>query len=305
MKPPMNPRLMAPLGPFLHRVDLAPFAVIVALAAVQWGLFFGTASTLTRVAAMMVLWPATTTAIAIAHSHFHVRTFRSALLNRLYEFVFFYQCGMPSYGWQLNHNIGHHQHFLQQDPGSPGRDEYYWLEPEGSVTPRWRYVLRTVALAYAYMIRNSRRRPDYLWKLGAVMLLHVLTLATLFAYDPLGALICYLSVILANMFVNAYFSFSHHAGLSLSNRYEASYTNLGRLENLLTFNTGYHTAHHVQASVHWYELPAYHASIAARIPAHCYLDGELTREAASAQLARTLAGYAMLVKPDTAAEAPG
>ena len=38
---------------------------------------------------------------------------------------------------QLNHNIGHHQHFMQQGAGSPLRDEYYWLEPDGSVTPRW------------------------------------------------------------------------------------------------------------------------------------------------------------------------
>ena len=89
------------------------------------------------------------------------------------------------------------------------------------------------------------------------------------------------------MFVNAYFSYSHHSGLSLRNRYSASYTNLSRLENLLTFNTGYHTAHHVRASVHWYVLPAFHDSIAAKIPDHCYISGELTYEAAMAQLALT------------------
>jgi fatty acid desaturase len=216
-----------------------------------------------------------------------VRTFRSALLNRLYEFVIFYQSGMPSYGWQLNHNFGHHQHFMQQDADVPFRDEYYWLEPDGTVAPRWRYLLRTVALAYWYMIRNGRLRPDYVRKLAVVMLLHALVLAALLAYDPPGALICFVSVIIANMFVNAWFSYSHHAGLSLKDRHGASYSNLNRLENLITFNTGYHTAHHVRASVHWYELPSFHATIAARVPTHCYLSGALTREAAVAQLART------------------
>lgn len=119
----MNPRLMAPWGPFRHRVDLAPFTVVLAIAAVQVGLFFGTDSAVAKLAGIMVLWPVTTISIAIAHSHFHVRTFRSTLLNRLYEFVLFYQSGMPSYGWQLNHNIGHHQHFMQQGAVAPFRDE--------------------------------------------------------------------------------------------------------------------------------------------------------------------------------------
>lgn len=295
----MNARLMAPWGPFLHRVDLVPFTVVACIAAAQLTLYFGVDTALAQLAGIMVLWPATTISIAVAHSHFHVRTFRSALLNRLFEFVFFYQSGMPSYGWQLNHNIGHHQHFLQQDVGAPYRDEYYWLEPDGSVTPPWRYLLRTVALSYAYMMRNGRLRPDYLRKLAVVMLLHAVVLAALFAHDPLGALICFVSVIVANMFVNAWFSYSHHAGLSLKDRYGASYSNLSRLENLLTFNTGYHTAHHVRASVHWYELPTFHTSIAARVPAHCYLSGELTHGAAVAQLARTLAAEAAGPAPAT------
>lgn len=285
----MNPRLMAPWGPFLHRVDLAPFAVVMGIAAVQWGLFFGTESALAKLAGILMLWPVTTISIAIAHSHFHVRTFRPAVLNRLYEFLLFYQSGMPSYGWQLNHNIGHHQHFMQQDAGSRFRDEYYWLEPDGTVTPRGRYLLRTVGLAYWYIVRNGGLRPDYVRKLALVMAVHGLVLSALLAYDAVGALICFVAVIVANMFVNAWFSYSHHAGLSLKDRYGASYSNLSRIENLLTFNTGYHTAHHVKASVHWYELPTFHASIADRVPTHCYLSGELTREAAAAQLERTRA----------------
>jgi len=285
----MNPRLMAPWGPLLHRVDLVPLAVVAGIATVQLALYFGTDSVVAKLAGVMVLWPVTTVSIAIAHGHFHVRTFRSALLNRLYEFVLFYQSGMPSYGWQLNHNIGHHQHFMQQGAGSPLRDEYYWLEADGTITPRWRYLLRTVSLAYWYAIRNGHLRPDYLRKFALVMAVHTVVLAALLAHDPAGALICFVAVIVANMFVNTWFSYSHHAGLSLKNRYAASYSNLDRLVNLLTFNTGYHTAHHVRASVHWYELPSFHATIADRVPDHCYLSGELTDEAAAAQLARTLA----------------
>jgi len=282
-----KPRLMAPWGPFRHRVDIAPFLVIMTLAAVQLGLFFGTESTLIRLAGMAAVWPFTTIAIAIAHGHFHAPTFRWALLNRLYEFIFFYQCGMPSYGWQLNHNFGHHHNYLTQDASAPLRDEYYWLEPDGTITPRWRYVIRTVVFSFWYVIPTSRRRPDYLRKLGVVAILHGMVIGALFAYDALGALICFVAIFVPNMFVNAYFSYSHHAGLSTSDRYGASYTNLNRLENLLTFNTGYHTAHHVRPGVHWYVLPEFHASIAERIPAHCYLSEGLTWEIATAQYART------------------
>jgi len=299
----MNPQLMAPWGPFIHRVDLVPFAVVMSISAIQCGLFFGSDSALAKLAGMMLLWPVTTISIAIAHSHFHVRTFYSVWLNRLYEFVLFYQCGMPSYGWQLNHNIGHHQHFMRQDAGAPFRDEYYWLEPDGTVTPRWRYVLRTGALAYWYAYRNGRLRPDYRRKAGIVMAVHAGTLAALMVHDVPGALICFAFPIVANMFVNAWFSYSHHAGLSLRDRYGASYSNLSRIENLLTFNTGYHTAHHVRASVHWYELPSFHARIADRIPAHCYLRGELTRSAAIAQLARTHAAELGVDSPAAGREA--
>lgn len=274
-------------GPFAHRVDVLPFVLVVFVATAQLLLYVGTDRNVLRIIGMLLLWPVSAITIAIAHNHFHTRTFTRTWLNRVYEFVFFYQNGMPSYGWPLNHNIGHHRHFMNQDARAPMRDEYYWLERDGTVTPLIRYTLRTALLAYWYAVRNTKLRPDYRVKFAVVILLHAAVFAGLFVRDAPGALICFAFPVVLNMFTNAFFSYSHHAGLSLVDRYAASYTNVSRLGNLLTFNTGYHTAHHIRASVHWYLLPALHRAIADRIPKECYMSGKLTRRKAAAQLAQT------------------
>jgi fatty acid desaturase len=61
-------------------------------------------------------------------------------------------------------------------------------------------------------------------------------------------------------------TYEHHAGHHATDHYTASVNREDRLLNILSWNLGYHTAHHLRPGVHWSQLPQLHASIRHRVP---------------------------------------
>jgi fatty acid desaturase len=89
----------------------------------------------------------------------------------------------------------------------------------------------------------------------------------LVAIHPLNALLVFVAPLPAALLLQAQATYHQHAGLSANDPLRASRSAVGRLYNLRTLNLGYHTAHHLRPSLHWSKLPAFHAEIAARLPA--------------------------------------
>src|SRR5690554_8039046 len=63
-------------------------------------------------------------------------------------------------------------------------------------------------------------------------------------------------------------TYQQHQGLDLSSDLRAPRNTTSKLYNLISWNLGYHTAHHLHPGVHWSKLPALHDEIRHQIPDH-------------------------------------
>ncbi|MCS5573621.1 MAG: fatty acid desaturase, partial [Pseudomonadales bacterium] len=92
----------------------------------------------------------------------------------------------------------------------------------------------------------------------------------LISYNPLSALLLFVTPMMLGLLITAWATYDHHAGLPTENDFCASYNNMNPLFNLVTGNLGFHTAHHYRLGVHWSELPQLHEEIKHNIPPEVY-----------------------------------
>ena len=78
----------------------------------------------------------------------------------------------------------------------------------------------------------------------------------------------YLLPMAISLFLTAWHTYYHHAGLVTLDEFAATFNCTNRFFNLVTGNLGYHTAHHKRWRLHWSLLPEYHKSIEQNIPKH-------------------------------------
>ncbi len=198
---------------------------------------------------------------SIAHNHHHVPTFLSPWLNRGYEVILFLETGITPYSWTIHHNIGHHKDYLDQD-----RDPANWRLPDGSVMSRVRYDVVGALRIYPEIFRIGRDYPELFrrWKVWSTVSL--LVLGVFMLLDPLKALVLFvlpMPVMYLGLLDNTYMQ---HSDLDTSSHFTASRNTTSRLYNLISWNLGYHTAHHLKPHVHWSRLPALDEEIRHRMP---------------------------------------
>ncbi|HVU00330.1 MAG TPA: fatty acid desaturase [Polyangiaceae bacterium] len=199
------------------------------------------------------------------HHHQHVNVFRSDVLNRLYDLVLALQTGAGPYTWVLHHNLGHHLNYLAQPPSTPA-DESHWARSDGSKMGRFEYTFHLFLDHQRDVHRNGRRHPKVyraFWLMRAPLFAVIVVLAALkpwnFAFVvALPAALTFLHTCWA--------TYEHHAGQPTTSHYEATVNRIHPLYNVMSWNLGYHTAHHLRPGVHWSELPALHREIEAKIP---------------------------------------
>lgn len=199
------------------------------------------------------------------HHHQHVAMFRHAVPNRLLEVIFGFQTGITSHAWFLHHVVGHHRNYLDQD-----KDESTWRRADGTLMGELEYSLITTLTAYPRAFKVGLRYPAALRVFVAMGALQVALLGLLFWHNAYNALFVFLLPMAVSLYVTAWATYFHHAGLDTKEHAEASYNILHRGYNLMTGNLGYHTAHHTKHGLHWSKLPELHAQMARDIPATLY-----------------------------------
>src|SRR5262245_17641210 len=134
--------MSTPRGRILRNpVDVYPVLIIVTTAALEAALFLGVERPAALALGALLLLPLRSLSVTIAHNHHHHPTFHARALNLLYEALIFFQNGMSSYGWPLNHNVGHHRKYKNQTHGSEGQDPYWWRTRDGRISGRLAYAL--------------------------------------------------------------------------------------------------------------------------------------------------------------------
>lgn len=250
---------------FRNDADRVPTLIIVSLCLLDFAIYF-TVSNPYLVIAWMVVGLLPKVAIsAWNHHHQHLMTFRSPVLNRAMEVVYALHTGISTNLWVLHHVLGHHVNYLDQ-----AKDESAWKDKSGVTMGMVRYSFTIALTSYWRAYQVGRRHPRYQRDFLSAGVIVSALVAVMIWYRPFNGITLFLFPMLFALLATCWATYFHHAGLETENPYEASRNIMNRWYNLFTGNLGYHTAHHVKPGLHWSKLPAFHATIAAKIPRHLY-----------------------------------
>ena len=244
-----------------HNIDLLPTTLVLLIAGVQVSLFFFVDTAWVVYVAVLCLLPFQTSALTVNHNQHHQNFFNQPFLNRLFESIAYFQTGTSPYSWTLHHNIGHHQHYLDQT-----QDTSRWKWPNGRTMGHLEYVVFNTAMIYPEIVRVGRGHPAVFKKFARMLVANNLILLAFIVLDPLKAMVIFVLPMLAMLLVLVDTTYKHHVGLDVEDHFEASTNKLSYLYNLCMWNLGYHTAHHLKPGIHWTQLPALHREIEHRIP---------------------------------------
>ncbi len=177
------------------------------------------------------------------------------------EFFYALHTGVTTNLWVLHHNYGHHNNFLDQT-----KDESRWTRDNGTKMKEFEYSLTITLTAYyrGYLVGKKHPKEQRDFILYTVITFGIV--AGLVAYQPAAGLFLFVLPMIIGLFMTAWATYDHHAGLNTEEEFEASFNNINRWYNLFTGNLGYHTAHHYKQGLHWSKLPQLHDKIKDKIP---------------------------------------
>lgn len=253
------------LSTFRHKEDRWPVFIVLMMTAIDFVLYFTVSSPGMLLAYYVAMIIPKGVVCAWNHHHQHIFTFRYDILNRVLELAYALHTGVTTYLWRLHHCFGHHINFLDQK-----KDESRWMRNDGSKMGMFEYTLNVAITAYPRGYAVGKKYPKQLRQFLIYTVITFVLVGALVWFNPVAGILLFVLPMITSLLYTAWATYEHHSGLDTKNEFEASYNKLGSIYNFFTGNLGYHTAHHYKQGVHWSKLPALHATIADKIPAHLY-----------------------------------
>lgn len=251
------------LSLFRHKEDRWPVFIVLIMTAIDFVLYFTVSNLTVLFAYYLVMIVPKGVVCAWNHHHQHIFTFRHVVLNRGLEFAYALHTGVTTYLWRLHHSFGHHINFLDQE-----KDESRWKRKDGSQMGVLEYTLNVALTAYPRGYVVGKKYPKQLKQFLIYTVITFMLVGVFVWYKPVVGIMLFVLPMITSLLYTAYATYDHHSGLDTQNEFEASYNKLSPMYNFFTGNLGYHTAHHYKQGIHWSKLPALHATIKDKIPAH-------------------------------------
>lgn len=249
------------------KIDAYLIAAILVVLGVDLAVFFFSPSPLIPIIWMLISLNIKGWICCWNHHHQHLKFFYPEWANRALELAMGLQTGIVGEAWVLHHTFGHHVNYLDQT-----KDESAWKDETGRTMPPLEYAWTVTIQAYPKALKVGEKYPKVRVKLIQNMVATTIVLLALASVNWVNTLIQFVFPMVFLLFMTAYVTYEHHAGLDEEDPYKATYNVTDRWYNFFTCNLGYHTAHHVQCGRHWSELPQFHEEIKDKIPATLYRD---------------------------------
>lgn len=247
-----------------YKADRTSVAFVLFVFAVHVALFLF-ASPLWAALAMLPVLVLSVCVAPLNHHHQHLGVFQSGLLNRIYDLILALQTGIGPFTWVLHHNVGHHANYLYQPPHATP-DESHWTRSNGTKMGRVEYTLHLFFHHQFDVFRVGKKHPK-LFRSYLLMKIPLYAIVAAGLYcNPTMYLLVFLIPGMVTLLHTCWATYEHHAGHHSDSHFSASVNRENWLYNILSWNLGYHTAHHYRPGVHWSLLPALHREIEDKIP---------------------------------------
>ena len=245
-----------------YRADcrtLAYLAVTAALTALNWKL--GTVHPVVYPVTLFMFF----TSAVISHNHNHLGMWRSKALNLFTSYVIALFYGHPAIAWVPTHNQVHHK--LNNRPGDSSRS------PKGFRGNHLAALLVYPLLTNLAQTRDINAFLKDLWRrdrpafyaAASEYVVFFGTMAALLLIDWRKTLLFFVIPQQAALFSIQVINYLQHIETDAFSEWNHSRNFVSRTLNVLLFNNGYHTVHHLKPGVHWSELPRLHAEHSRRI----------------------------------------
>ena len=199
----------------------------------------------------------------VEHNHVHLAIFRSRFLNALLGWMCHLSDGVPLETYRIHHVASHHRYNNRFDANGRDWSSIYGFQgtrlPERPVNKAY-YVAAFPWLAHGesliWYLRAPRSRPT---RGFITSMLIVGPASALLAWlNPVGFITFFLVPWTIAIFGMGFNNYEQHYACKMTNEYDSSNNFINFFQTVLSFNAGYHVAHHHSPQLHWSLLRRQH-----------------------------------------------